>query len=34
VAAPAICLVIAFATSAFQALKAAMVDPANTLRNE
>lgn len=34
IAAPILCMVIAFGTSAYQALKAAWIDPANTLRNE
>ncbi|HYC87350.1 MAG TPA: FtsX-like permease family protein, partial [Chryseosolibacter sp.] len=34
VMASALCLVIAFGTAGFQALKAALVDPAKTLRNE
>jgi putative ABC transport system permease protein len=28
------CLVVSFATASYQAVKASMVNPANTLRNE
>jgi putative ABC transport system permease protein len=32
--APVLCIVIAFLSSAYQALRAAWIDPADTLRNE